>query len=317
MKPNTQQRFWLKMIDNGMSQTVNIPVIVAKGKSTYPVLGLTAAIHGNEINGIPIIHEVMNRIDIQNLEGTVVAVPGLNAISLLLHQRRCIDEEDLNRNFPGKVNGNRSQQYVWQINQKILTQIDYLIDMHTASFGRENTLYVRADLGDEKIAKMAFLQDTDIILDNKGIPSTNEQIVATRTMRAEAMLKGIPTITVEYGNPQVYQSDMTTRGVVGVENVMSWLGMTKKEIKDVPKASLCKKSFWTYVNRGGYLEVPVALNQKVKKGEVIGVLRNPFGDVIQTYYCPQDGIVIGKSSNPVNMNGGRIIHLGILDEKKN
>ncbi|MEL6942603.1 MAG: succinylglutamate desuccinylase/aspartoacylase family protein, partial [Bacteroidota bacterium] len=177
MKPNTQQRFWLKMIDNGMSQTVNIPVIVAKGKSTYPVLGLTAAIHGNEINGIPIIHEVMNRIDIQNLEGTVVAVPGLNAISLLLHQRRCIDEEDLNRNFPGKVNGNRSQQYVWQINQKILTQIDYLIDMHTASFGRENTLYVRADLGDEKIAKMAFLQDTDIILDNKGIPSTNEQIV--------------------------------------------------------------------------------------------------------------------------------------------
>jgi len=317
IEPNTQKKFWLKMIDNGMSQPISIPIIVAKGKSTHPVLGLTAAIHGNEVNGIPIIHQVMSQTDLDALDGTIIAIPGLNAISLPLHQRRYIDREDLNRNFPGKAKGNRSQQYVWNINQKILTQLDYLIDMHTASFGRENTLYVRADLSDEKIAKMAFLQDADIILNNKGIPSTNEQIAATRTMRAEAMLKGIPTITIEYGNPQVYQASMTQRGIVGIKNVISWLNMTADEVQEVPKAIVCKKSFWIYVDRGGYLEVPVALNQQLKEREIIGVLRNPFGEIIQTYYCPQEGIVIGKSSNPINMDGGRIIHLGILDETKN
>jgi len=199
IEAQTKKKYWLKMIDNGMSQPIYIPVIVVKGKEASPVVGLLAAIHGNELNGIKVIQGVIDDIDLQTFNGTIVAVPGLNAISIPQHRRRYVDKEDLNRKFPGKEKGNRSQQYVWQINQKILSKIDYLVDMHTASFGRENSLYVRAKLDDEQIAKMAKLQDADIILNNKGIPSVNGQIAATRTMRAEAMLKGIPSITVEYG----------------------------------------------------------------------------------------------------------------------
>ncbi len=307
---------WLQLIDDGLSQPLSVPVIVVKGRSTHPVLGLVAAIHGNEVNGIPIIQRVVEQIDPDTLRGTVLAIPGLNAVSLRMHQRLFFDDEDLNRLFPGKADGNRSQQYVWAINQKILTRLDYLIDMHTASFGRENTLYVRGDLTNEAIAEMAFLQDADIVLNSKG-PSAGASAADGRTMRAEAMLKDIPTITVEYGNPQVYQEEMIRRGATGVQNVMVWLGMVKGAIRERPRPVVCRKSYWVYVDKGGYLEVPVALNQLVSKGEVIGILRNPFGDSIRTYRCPEDGIVIGKSSNPVNMSGGRIIHLGILDETRN
>ncbi|MEZ4781738.1 MAG: succinylglutamate desuccinylase/aspartoacylase family protein [Flavobacteriaceae bacterium] len=219
------KKYWLTMIDNGFSQPISIPVIIFKGKEQGPVLGLIAAIHGNELNGIKVIQESVKEINVNELKGTVIAIPGLNALSISQDRRRFVDEEDLNRNFPGKANGNRSQQYVWRINLKILPKLDYLIDMHTASFGRINSLYVRGELGDEKISQMALLQDADIVLNNKGVPSTGDNIAATRTMRAEAMLKGIPTITVEYGNPQVYQDDMVKRGVVGVKNVMNWLGM--------------------------------------------------------------------------------------------
>ncbi|WP_420322344.1 succinylglutamate desuccinylase/aspartoacylase family protein [Flagellimonas sp.] len=315
--PQTKTKFWLKMIDNGMSRPVEVPVIVVKGKKAGPVLCLTAALHGNELNGIRVIQEVVDHIDLSNFNGTLVAIPGLNAISITQHQRRYIDQEDLNRNFPGKEKGNRSQQYVWQIKEKILSKIDYLVDMHTASFGRVNTLYVRAAMGDEKIAQMARLQDADIILNSNGRPSANEQISATRTMRAEAMLRGVPSITIEYGNPQVFQPELIARGKKGIENLMAWLQMTEMEIQTVTAPTLCKKSYWIYVEEGGYLEVLVQLNQKLKKGDSIAVMRNPFGDVIHQYYCPEDGIVIGKSSNPINMNGGRIIHLGILDESGN
>jgi len=310
--PGQLETYWLKIIDNGLSQPISIPVIIAKGKNPGPVLGLTAALHGNELNGIMVIHKVIEDIDINSLKGTIIAIPGLNAVSIPLHQRRYIDKEDLNRNFPGKEKGNRSQQYVWQINSKILSKIDYLVDMHTASFGRENTLYVRADLSDPKMEKMALLQNADIILNNKGVPSANDQISATRTMRAEAILKGIPSITIEYGNPQVFQPEIIERGVDGIENIMSWLEMTDNKIKVGTTATVCKKSYWIYVDKGGYLEVKAQLNQSVKKNDLIAVLRDPFGATIKEYLSPEDGIIIGRSSNPVNMNGGRIIHLGIL-----
>jgi predicted deacylase len=314
IQPNQVKKFWLKMIDNGFSQPISIPVIILKGKEDGPILGLIAAIHGNELNGIKVIQESVKHINVNELKGTVIAIPGLNALSIGQDKRRFVDEEDLNRNFPGKANGNRSQQYVWQINQKILPKLDYLIDMHTASFGRINSLYVRGELGDEKISKMAMLQDADIVLNNKGVPSAGDNIAATRTMRAEAMLKGIPTITVEYGNPQVYQEDMVNRGVVGVKNVMKWLEMQSFTIPEIKPAVICKKSYWVYVDQGGLLEIPVELNQIIENGELIGVLKNPFGEVIKEYFAPEKGIVIGKSTNPVNIDGGRIIHLGILED---
>lgn len=109
----SKNNIWLKMIDNGMSHAVYVPVIIVKGKNASPVLGLTAAIHGNELNGIKVIQEVIDQIDLNTFDGTIVAIPGLNAISIPRHQRRYVDEEDLNRNFPGKEKGNRSQQYVY------------------------------------------------------------------------------------------------------------------------------------------------------------------------------------------------------------
>ena len=108
---------------NGLAQPVYIPIIVARGTVEKPVLGLTAAIHGNEVNGVAVIQRVLADITIDSLQGTIIAIPGLNGISLPLHQRRYIDNEDLNRNFPGKENGNRTQQYVWNIKTKILSFI--------------------------------------------------------------------------------------------------------------------------------------------------------------------------------------------------
>lgn len=307
-------KYWLHLMDNGMSQPIYVPILIARGVEEGPTLGMVAAIHGNELNGIPIIQQVFQKIDPQQLKGTVLGVPGINVISLNQDRRRFVDEEDLNRNFPGKEKGNRSQQYVFKIRQKILPHFDYLVDMHTASFGRTNSLYVRADLRNETIAQMAKLQDCDIILNSKGIPSTGDAIAMLRTFRAEAMLQGIPTITVEYGNPQVYQPEITKRGINGIQNLMAWLKITDTPIQNFPtQPVVCKKSYWMYVDKGGLLEIPVSLTEMVKKNQVIGILRNPFGDVLEEYLAPEDGIVIGKSSNPVNMEGGRILHFGILD----
>ncbi len=305
--------YWLELGTNTYGYPILVPVIVMQGNQQGPTLGLTAGLHGNELNGIAIIHQLAETINIDKLNGRIIAIPGLNALSILINERRFIDEEDLNRNFPGKETGNESQQYVFKIAKRILPFFDFHIDMHTASFGRINSLYARADFKSDTLKMLAKLQQPDIIL-NSSSSSAGTGSATSWTMRTEATSYGIPSITVEYGNPQVFQKEMIDRGYSGVLNTLAWLKMYGKidlsNFKD--EAIYCKESYWLYVGEGGFLDVLIELNQRINKGDKIAINRNAFGAIINEYFAPEDGIVIGKSTNPANMSGGRIIHLGIL-----
>ena len=306
-------KVWLGLADNEFGNPITVPVVIIKGAEEGKVLGLTAAIHGNELNGISIIHKLIDEINPSTLKGTVVAIPGLNPLAIVRNQREFMDLQDLNRLFPGKPNGNRSQQMVHQIGQKIVPLFDYHIDLHTASFGRVNSLYGRGDMEDETLAKMLQLLQPDIIVSNKGKASFGE--ASGLTLRAFAISKGVHSITMEYGNPQVYQPEMVERGVKGILNVLNGFGFTDVK-QELPKLGhVCSKSYWVYTKKGGYLEVQVQLKQLVKKGQPIAILKNAFGEVVEEYVAPESGIVIGKSTNPVSISGSRIIHLGILQGK--
>jgi predicted deacylase len=303
--------FWLSLGEDHLSNPIKIPVVVIKGISEGPILGLTAAIHGNELNGIDIIHQLFEKLEPQNLQGTVIAIPGLNPLSIANNQREFIDGVDLNRVFPGKANGNRSEQMAYQIGQKIIPFLDYHVDLHTASFGRTNSLYGRGDMQNDTLAGMLRAISPDIIVSNKGKASFGS--ASGLTMRAFAIQKGVKSITVEYGNPQVYQKEMTKRGVDGIQNLMVYLGLLKGDAQLARKTAICSKSYWIYTDKGGYLDVLVALNQKLKKNDTMALVRNSFGNVVFTYKAPEDGIIVGKSTNPIAISGSRIVHFGILD----
>jgi predicted deacylase len=190
--PGSINRLRLLLAYDGLSQPITIPVIVVKGKFEGPVLGITAALHGNELNGIPLIFKLVRELDLDGLSGSVVAIPVLNGPGFLRHQRGFSDGSDLNRLFPGKPNGNSGQFYCHQIMEKVIKFLDYHIDMHTASFGRVNSLYVRADMNNRVTHQMAFLQDPQIIVHNTAPDGS---------LRSAAMKIGIPSITVEIGDP--------------------------------------------------------------------------------------------------------------------
>ncbi|NNM18343.1 MAG: succinylglutamate desuccinylase/aspartoacylase family protein [Croceitalea sp.] len=303
-------KHWLQLGENAVGEFIKVPILIAKGKNTGKVMGLTAAIHGNEVNGIAIIHQLFTQIELEKLSGTIIAIPGLNPLAIENNQREFIDGQDLNRVFPGKAKGNRSQQMAYQIGEKIIPFFDYHIDLHTASFGRINSLYGRGDMQNDTLANMLRALQPDIIVSNKGAPSFGE--ATGLTMRAFAIAKGVHSITMEYGNPQVYQADMIERGVRGIQDVMRFLNFMPGNINLPEPKNVCSKSYWIYIDKGGYLDILVDINQKLIKGEKLAILKNAFGEVTATYFVPEDGIVIGKSTNPVNGSGGRIIHLGIL-----
>ena len=296
--------YWLKLISDGFGSPINVPVMVARGIGDGPVLGVTAAVHGNELNGVSVIQRLFNEIDTKELRGTIVGIPVANITAFIRKKRRFNDGVDLNHIMPGKEDGNVSQVYAYRFVERVIKHFDFLLDLHTASTGRINSYYIRADMDQPIVKKMALLQNADIIVHNP--PSDG-------TLRGAADDLNIPAITLEVGNPNIYQRRLIRSGVEGVHNVLCHLDMVDDVPVEIDKDTvLCGSSKWVYTDTGGLLTVNVELRQILKKGEKIAELRNVFGTKIKEYYAPEDGIVIGKSISPVNQTGGRILHLGIL-----
>ncbi len=301
--PGQIGEYWMHIINDGIGEPVRLPILVARGVEDGPVLGLTAAIHGNELNGIPVIQKLFRDIDVRRLRGTVVGVLVLNVPGLLLEQRKFNDGTDLNRIAPGRPDGDVSQVYINRIINRILHRFDYLVDLHTASFGRVNSWYIRADMTREITSVMARLQNPEIILNNPGNDGT---------FRGTAAHLGINAITLELKDPHVFQFDVINDALVGVWNIIFYLDMMDGQLNcPLEYTTLCENSYWLYTDEGGILQVLPQVRDFVRKGDPIAEIRTIFGKRVKRYYAPDDGIVIGRSVDPINQTGSRILHLGL------
>lgn len=308
VEPGKISRYWINIVRDGIGQPIRVPLLVAKGNVGGEVLGITAVIHGNEINGIPVIQRLFQQLDVKSLRGAIVGVPIVNIPSMLRKKRRFIDGKDLNHIMPGKEDGDVSAVYAYRIMNRIVCHFDYLVDLHTASFGRVNSYYIRADMDEPRTARMAMLQNAQIIVHNP--PSDG-------TLRGAADDLDIPAITVEVGDPNKFQRGMIRSSLTGIHNLLGDLKMTDDVVEEphtVPV--MCQHSYWLYTDTGGILRVFPSVVDHVEKGAVIAAIYNIFGDLIREYTAPEDGIVIGKSVNPVCQTGGRILHLGIVDDDR-
>ncbi|KAF9539618.1 hypothetical protein EC957_005173 [Mortierella hygrophila] len=301
-------RLWVVLAEDAMSTPIRVPVIVAKGVRPGPVVGLTAALHGNELNGIPLTHRlVLQEIQCQALHGIVVAVPVANVPGYLAQQRGFTDGTDLNRLMPGKKNGTTSQVYSYNLMTRLVKHFTHLIDLHTASKGRVNSLYVRANMQNPTTRHMARLQNPQIIVHNTSPDGS---------LRGAAMQQyNIPAITVEIGDPARFQKRFVKSAILGVTNILSHLKMVEDEheVQDYDPV-VCAKSYWIFTKGGGILNVLPDVNTWVRKGELIATLHNIFGQEEHRYFAPEDGIVVGKSVDPVCQSGCRILHLGVVSD---
>ena len=302
--PGELKRYWLRLISDPLGEPVRIPVLYARGAHEGPKLALTAAVHGDELNGIRVIQRLFEDLPLKDMRGTVIGVPVVNVPAFFRQQRRYADGVDINHIMPGRADGNASQIYAARLMDRLVKHFDYLLDLHTASRGRVNSYYIRADMSGEATRQLALLQNPQLIVHNP--PSDG-------TLRGAAAALDIPAITLEVGNPSVYQKKLIRSGLAGVHNVLSHLNITDDEIEPPATAPIiCRKSYWLYTDTGGLLTVEVELLQSVKAGQVVATLRDVFGRVKKRFKAPEAGVVIGKSTNPVNSSGGRILHLGIV-----
>lgn len=299
----TLHQLHLHLFRDPAGQPLRVPVLVVRGSEPGPILGLTAAIHGNELNGIPAVHRFVHGLDPKRLRGTVVAISVVNIPGFLLRRRGFSDARDLNRLFPGKLGGTDSQLWIDRLREQFLTHVDFLIDLHTAGPGRTNPIYARVDLEDPLTVELGVAAKPDLILHKPANP---------KTLRGAASELEIPCVTLELGAPQVLQQEIIERATAGLRRIARHLEMIGRPLNPRGRPQLCNDSSWVYTEHGGLLEVYPAPLDRVRKGEAIARIVNLFGEIVGEYEAPFKGIVIGKTVDPVAPIGTRIVHLGQL-----
>jgi predicted deacylase len=279
---------------------VEIPITVIRGPREGPTGFVTAAVHGDEINGIEIVRRLIYDVDHARMSGALICVPVVNVLGFLSHSRYLPDRRDLNRHFPGDPRGHTSSRIASIFFREVVLQSDFGIDLHTAPTGRSNIPHLRADMDDPEVRRLARGFGASIIVHSKGQGGS---------LRRAAADTGVPTIVFEAGEAGRFNRAVTSEGLRGVLNVLIAMGMTQGEAEKPAFRVIVKDTVWVRAERGGIVDLRVRPGQMIYEGDIISVSTNPFGREVHRLRSPVTGMVIGTTSSPIVNPGAPICHI--------
>ncbi len=290
------------------TQTIlNVPVIVINGRRDGPRLWLSAAIHGDELNGVEIIRRVAERVDAAKLRGAILATPIVNVLGFLQQDRYLPDRRDLNRSFPGSPRGALASQLADLFMREVVARCSYGIDLHTGSHHRTNLPQIRANLDDPETERCARAF---------GAPAIVHSATRDGSLREAATERGNTVLLYEAGEALRFNEESIRTGVVGVLRVLSALGMRRGRPGGKRAPAIVRRSQWVRARREGMLRLAVAPGDRVRKRANLGFVSNALGDTQPIKLtAPFDGVVLGAALNPLVHRGEAVVHLGAVEEE--
>ncbi|BBP46459.1 deacylase [Thiosulfatimonas sediminis] len=282
---------------------LNMPVQVVHGKRAGPILFVSAAIHGDELNGVEIIRRLLKIKTIERIRGTLIVVPIVNLFGLINQSRYLPDRRDLNRSFPGSPEGSLAGRMAHLFLTEIIDRCTHGIDLHTGAINRTNLPQIRANLKDPETLAMAQAFGSPIIMDSA---------LRKGSLRAAAVKRKIPVLLYEAGEALRFDEASIRAGVNGILHVMRHLQMLPegRRVAARPKPIIAKNSHWVRAPQGGIFRSLVKDGARVQKDKtLLGVVSDPFGEDEFHVFAPCSGIVIGQMVMPLVNEGEALFHI--------
>ena len=303
--PGRRETLALRLPGQSPYTPMSLPVHVIHGRQAGPVLFLSAAIHGDEINGIEIIRRVRHTKALDRLKGTLVCVPIVNVYGFINHTRYLPDRRDLNRSFPGSVDGSLAGRLAHLFATEVVDRCTHGIDLHTGANHRVNLPHIRANLDHPESARLARAFGAPVIVDAS---------LRDGSLREYGMERGLPMLLYEAGEGLRFDTLSIRGGVRGILNVMRELGMLPhRPVKKVVKAIEARSSQWVRAPVSGLLRVEVPMGSRVTRGQVLGRIADAIGDNEKAVVSPISGIIIGRTNNPVINGGDALFHIATVE----
>ncbi len=279
----------------------HLPIRVVRGKKAGPIIFISAAIHGDELNGIEIIRRLRKLSILKKLQGTIIFAPIVNVYGVMTLSRYLPDRRDLNRSFPGSGKGSIASRIAKIFFDEIVSKCDLGIDLHTGSIHKSNLPQIRTNLNNEYTLKLAHAFEAPVVLHAE---------LRDGSLRAEAQENGTPILLYEAGEALRFDESCIRIGVKGIINVLRENGMLPKVVRKSAKMPITSKSSkWIRANESGMVRTIKALGDTVKENEIIAYIDEPLDDNSFELLAPFDGIIIGKSQIPLVQEGDAIFHI--------
>ena len=306
--PGEQRKIELPVAKLYTDANVSLPVHIIRAKKPGPTIFISAAVHGDELNGIEIIRRLINQKKFKITKGTVIAVPMVNVYGVVNQSRYMPDRRDLNRCFPGSAKGSLAGRVAYIFLNEIVKHCDYGIDLHTGAIHRSNLPQIRADMSDIETKALAEIFGVPVIL--------NANLV-DGSLRESATKSQTKVLLYEAGEALRFDEFSIRAGMKGILNVLQHLGMTRKVVRIKKKKTvpfIANGSQWVRANASGIVHNLVNLGDQITKGAVLAEIGSPYGEVIDRVIATRSGILIGKQNIPLVQEGEAMFHIAYFSE---
>jgi hypothetical protein len=301
--PGARVDIRLSVSESYTGDRLSIPITVINGEHPGPRMFVTAAVHGDELNGIGVVRELMTTLEPNEINGVLILVPVVNVLGLPLHSRYLPDRRDLNRAFPGSTEGSMASRLANTITTQVLDVCDVGVDLHTAASGRANLPQIRANFDAPKSLEYARAFAPPILVD------APHRVGSLRWAGAE---RDVPVLTYEAGEALRFEESAIGIGVAGVRRLMAHLGMLTEDEADSDGTPLeADETHWVRADRGGIMNLEVGLGDSVSVGQPLWTVSSPFGRDRKPMESPWEGVVIGASTIPLCNPGDAVVHIAV------
>lgn len=287
------------------STKIEIPIIIERAKEPGPTILITAAIHGDEINGVEIVRRLIARKINKPKRGTIICIPILNVFGFLSAERAFPDGRDLNRSFPGTKRGSLASRVAFHFTSQILPHADYCLDFHTGGASRFNAAQVRINLGDQKLMQLAKVFNA---------PFTVQSNNLKKTYRSTCNKMGIPIILFEGGKTLESNKQIVNYGLRGTKRILEHLDMLDskfKATKPLNDTVIIERTKWIRAQKSGLIHVKVSCNDKVEKGALLATITDPYGKMHFNVTAPNKGYIINVNQAAIVHQGDAIFHISV------
>ncbi len=306
--PGHRKRLRLETGKSFSGANITLPLMVWRAAEPGPTVAITAAVHGDEINGTGAIRRLIQAPPFTLKNGTLILVPVVNIMGFERHSRYMPDRRDLNRCFPGNSHGSLSARLARVIFDQVISRCDCLIDLHTAAVRRTNFPNVRTDCDNEQCTRLARAFGCEVIVNSTGPDGS---------LRREAVKQGCPTIVLEAGEVWKVEPAVQELTLRGISNVLAELGMTDRtETEGPPHQIIVRETRWIRSETGGFLQFHVAPGDTVSVDQPLATSTSLLGSENEIIRSPMQGIVMGMTTMPAVGPGDPVAHIAIPSSAK-
>ena len=285
------------------STNIAIPVIIERSLIPGPTILITAAIHGDEINGIEIVRQLIARKINKPKRGSIICIPILNVFGFLNTERAFPDGRDLNRVFPGNKRGSLASRVAYYLTTQVLPHVDYCMDFHTGGASRFNAPQVRVNPGDENLLKLAKVFNVPFIVYSKNLK---------KSYRATCNKLGIPIVLFEGGKSLESNTQIVNYGVRGIKRFLYFLDMLDSKFNvtnPIKDSVIIEKSRWIRAQKSGLFHLNIKCSKWVEKGEILATITDPYGKMTFNVIATNEGFIINVNQTPIVHQGDAIFHI--------